>query len=86
MPRGRWHDYGFRAILAPSFADIFFNNCFKNAILPIVLDGATVDRLFGLATAAGPLRLHVDLAAQQVRLPNGEAIGSRWTRSASTAC
>ena len=39
-------DYGFRAIIAPSFADIFFNNCFKNGILPIVLDAAVVDRLF----------------------------------------
>jgi len=68
-------DYGFRAILAPSFADIFFNNCFKNGILPIVLDAATIERLFGLATGPEPLRLHVDLAAQQVRLPDGEAIG-----------
>jgi len=39
-------DYGFRAIIAPSFADIFFNNCFKNGILPIVLDAAEVDQLF----------------------------------------
>jgi 3-isopropylmalate/(R)-2-methylmalate dehydratase small subunit len=68
-------DYGFRAILAPSFADIFFNNCFKNGILPIVLDAATVDRLFGLATGLEPLRLRVDLAAQQIHLPDGLAIG-----------
>ena len=57
-------DFGIRVILAPSFADIFFNNCFKNGILPIVLDAGTVDRLFALATGAEALRIAVDLPAQ----------------------
>ncbi|MEW6038203.1 MAG: 3-isopropylmalate dehydratase small subunit [Pseudomonadota bacterium] len=63
-------DYGFRAIIAPSFADIFYNNCFKNGILPIVLDEAEVDRLFA---EAGPgFGLTVDLEAQTVATPFGE--------------
>ena len=68
-------DYGFRVIIAPSFADIFFNNCFKNGILPVVLDAAQVDALFGLATAAEALQLTVDLDTQQLVLPDGERIG-----------
>ena len=68
-------DYGFRVLIAPSFADIFFNNSFKNGLLPVVLPAATVDRLFGLATGPEALRLGVDLGAQQLRLPDGEAIG-----------
>ena len=57
-------DYGFRVILAPSFADIFFNNCFKNGILPVVLESATIDRLFALATGPDALEISVDLPAQ----------------------
>ena len=53
-------DYGFRAVLAPSFADIFFNNCFKNGVLPIVLDEEQIDDLFARAAAPG-YRLTVDL-------------------------
>ncbi|MCB1875370.1 MAG: 3-isopropylmalate dehydratase small subunit [Chromatiales bacterium] len=67
-------DYGFRCIIAPSFADIFYNNCFKNGILPIVLDAATVDDLFRQAAANEGYRLVVDLPAQQIRTPAGEAI------------
>jgi len=67
-------DYGFRVIVAPSFADIFFNNCFKNGLLPIVLDADTVDRLFAAATDAEPLEIEVDLAAQRLRLPDGEEL------------
>lgn len=66
-------DYGFRVILAPSYADIFFNNCFKNGILPIVLSEAQIQQLFELA-AQGPLQLQVSLEAQQIVLPNGEII------------
>ncbi len=66
-------DFGFRVIIAPSFADIFFNNCFKNGILPIVLDEATVDRLFQEAATEG-YRLTVDLAEQTVTTPGGEVI------------
>lgn len=67
-------DYGFRAIIAPSFADIFFNNCFKNAILPLVLDGQTVDRLFTEVTQQPGYRLAVDLEQQTLTAPDGETI------------
>jgi len=67
-------DYGFRAILAPSFADIFFNNCFKNALLPIVLDAAIIDQLFAEMEADEGYSLVVDLEAQQVRKPDGSSI------------
>ena len=67
-------DYGFRAILAPSFADIFFNNCFKNGLLPIVLDKAVIDALFNEVEATPGYELSIDLAAQEVRKPNGETI------------
>ena len=68
-------DYGFRVIVAPSFADIFFNNCFKNGILPVVLPVADVDRLFGRANGPQPRAIAVDLAAQTLRLPDGQTIG-----------
>ncbi|WP_127477472.1 3-isopropylmalate dehydratase small subunit [Sulfurivermis fontis] len=67
-------DYGFRVIIAPSFADIFFNNCFKNGLLPIKLDGAIVDRLFKETAATEGYRLTVDLAAQTITTPGGEVI------------
>ncbi len=57
-------DFGFRVLLAPSFADIFFNNCFKNGILPLVLDAKVVEDLFARATGETPLQIRVDLAAQ----------------------
>ncbi|WP_295388097.1 3-isopropylmalate dehydratase small subunit [uncultured Thiodictyon sp.] len=57
-------DFGIRVIVAPSYADIFFNNCFKNGILPIVLEAATVDRLFTHAHRSEALHLSVDLPAQ----------------------
>jgi len=57
-------DYGFRVILAPSYADIFFNNCFKNGILPIVLDGARIDGLFSQASGPQALEIEVNLLAQ----------------------
>ena len=64
-------DYGFRAIIAPSYADIFYNNCFKNGLLPIVLDAATVDKLFQEAAASEGYRLTIDLEAQTVAIPGG---------------
>ena len=67
-------DYGIKALIAPSFADIFHGNCFKNAMLPIVLDAATVDSLFQAVDAAPGYRLHIDLPAQSVTMPSGEAI------------
>tara|TARA_R110002072_G_scaffold2011_6_gene16958 strand:+ start:2990 stop:3646 length:657 start_codon:yes stop_codon:yes gene_type:complete len=68
-------DYGFRCIIAPSFADIFYNNCFKNGILPIVLDAAVVDRLFQEMYASEGYELKIDLAEQLVQTPAGECIG-----------
>lgn len=67
-------DYGFRCVIAPSFADIFYNNCFKNGVLPITLDGAVVDRLFGDVAATPDYRLTVDLPAQTVTTPAGETL------------
>ncbi|MBS4099567.1 MAG: 3-isopropylmalate dehydratase small subunit [Sulfuricella sp.] len=67
-------DYGFQVVIAPSFADIFFNNCFKNGILPIVLDAATVDKLFAETQASEGYRLNVDLAAQTITTPGGQSI------------
>lgn len=63
--------YGFRAIIAPSFADIFFNNCFKNGLLPIVLSETQVDHLFNEVKAFPGYRLIIDLANQVVRTQNG---------------
>jgi 3-isopropylmalate/(R)-2-methylmalate dehydratase small subunit len=67
-------DYGFRVILAPSFADIFFNNSFKNGLLPIVLEEETIDSLFQLASQDQALEIEVDLERQQLKLPNNETI------------
>jgi 3-isopropylmalate/(R)-2-methylmalate dehydratase small subunit len=67
-------DYGFRCIIAPSFADIFFNNCFKNGILPIALGVDTVDRLFGAVADAPGYTLNIDLPAQTVTTPHGDVI------------
>ena len=68
-------DYGFRVVIAPSFADIFFNNCFKNGVLPIVLPPETVDALFAATLATDGYSLTVDLPAQRVRLPDGGEAG-----------
>ncbi len=64
-------EYGFRAIIAPSFADIFYNNSFKNGLLPIVLTAAEVNELFAQAEAVEGYQLTVDLAAQTVTRPDG---------------
>ena len=66
--------YGFRAIIAPSYADIFFNNCFKNGLLPIVLPEATVAQLFDECAAFPGYSLTVDLERQVVVKPQGEEI------------
>jgi len=66
------HDYGFRALIAPSYADIFYSNSFKNGLLPIVLDAGTVDRLFHEAAAQPGYKLRIDLPAQTVTTPGGE--------------
>lgn len=67
-------DYGFRCIIAPSFADIFFNNCFKNGVLPIALPAETVSSLFDAMYAQEGYELEIDLDAQVVRTPDGEEI------------
>ena len=67
-------DFGIRAVIAPSFADIFYNNCFKNGILPIVLDAAIVDRLFKECEANEGYVLSVDLDKQTVTTPTDEII------------
>ena len=64
-------EYGFRAVLAPSFADIFLSNCFKNGLLPIVLKKESIDELFELATGETALALTVDLPAERIELPGG---------------
>ncbi|TAM03452.1 MAG: 3-isopropylmalate dehydratase small subunit [Paraburkholderia sp.] len=63
--------YGFRAIIAPSFADIFYNNCFKNGLLPIVLTEQQVDTLFNETTAFTGFQLTIDLDKQVVRTVDG---------------
>jgi 3-isopropylmalate/(R)-2-methylmalate dehydratase small subunit len=65
-------DYGFRAVIAPSYADIFFNNCFKNGVLPVILTESQVDQLFREAQATEGYRLTIDLPAQTVTTPAGE--------------
>ena len=68
-------DYGFRVIIAPSYADIFFGNCYKNGMLPIVASHAVVDKLFKECEANVGYALRVDLASQTVTLPSGETFG-----------
>ena len=66
-------DYGFRSVIAPSFADIFFNNCFKNGLLPIILSEEIVDKLFKEMYATEGYQLTIDLPAQVVKTPSREA-------------
>jgi 3-isopropylmalate/(R)-2-methylmalate dehydratase small subunit len=68
------HDYGFKCILAPSFADIFYNNCFNNGMLPIRLPNETIDGLFQEVSATEGYELSVDLAAQTISKPGGAVI------------
>ncbi|MGH8679633.1 MAG: 3-isopropylmalate dehydratase small subunit, partial [Burkholderiales bacterium] len=65
-------DYGFRALIAPSYADIFFNNCCKNALLPVVLPAQAVDKLFREVVASDGYHLAIDLEQQTVTRPSGE--------------
>jgi 3-isopropylmalate/(R)-2-methylmalate dehydratase small subunit len=64
-------DYGFRVLISPTFADIFYNNCFKNGLLPIRLDEAAVEDLFQRARQYAPYKLSVDLAASTIRDEHG---------------
>ena len=67
-------DYGIRCILAPSFADIFYNNCFNNGMLPIILPGDVIEGLLGEIRAEAGYALSVDLTAQTISRARGEAI------------
>ena len=67
-------DFGIRCVIAPSFADIFYNNCFKNGILPIVLPAETVDDLMRLAGQGANATFTVDLEAQEITTPDGRRI------------
>ena len=67
-------DYGFRVLLAPSFADIFSNNCFKNGLLPIVLDREVINELFRVVEATVGYELEVDLSEQSIKQPDGSQI------------
>ncbi|MAS09142.1 3-isopropylmalate dehydratase small subunit [Salinisphaera sp.] len=64
-------DFGFRCVIAPSFADIFYNNCFKNGVLPVVLEAEEVDALFKAAEVERGLSARVDLVEQRIVLPGG---------------
>jgi 3-isopropylmalate/(R)-2-methylmalate dehydratase small subunit len=65
--------FGFKAIIAPSFADIFYNNCYKNGLLPIALSEMEVDHLFNVTTATPGFKLAVDLERQVVEISGGES-------------
>lgn len=67
-------DFGIRVVIAPSFADIFFNNCFKNGILPVILEQDEIDRLFAHVEGNEGAKLTVDLDAQKVWAKGGEAV------------
>ncbi len=67
-------DFGIRVIIAPSFADIFYSNCFKNGVLPIVQDAAVVEKLFREVEASPGYRLTVDLPAQTITTPGGKTL------------
>jgi len=67
-------DFGFRALIAPSYADIFYNNCFKSGLLPIMLPESQVDRLFHDVAAFPGFRLVIDLGAQTVAYPDGSQV------------
>lgn len=67
-------DYGFRAVIAPSFGDIFFGNCYKNGVLPIVFDTSTIDSLFAAVRSTAGYELTVDLESQCVKTPDGTTV------------
>ena len=67
-------DYGFNAVIAPSYADIFYNNCFKNGVLPVILSEDEVDTLFSELAAADGYQLDIDLASQTVTSDSGQIL------------
>ena len=71
MYKRQLYDYGIRAVIAPSFGDIFFNNSFQNGLLPVVLPAAAVEALIAALEQAPGTRIGIDLEAQQVSGPDG---------------
>jgi len=67
-------DYGFSALIAPSYADIFYNNCFKNGVLPIILSEAVVNQLFAEVTSQEGYELGIDLETQAIQKPEGQSL------------
>ena len=67
-------EYGFRAVIAPSFADIFLSNCFKNGLLPIVLEENIIEELFELCSSERAATLTVDLPGETIELPDGRSL------------
>ena len=65
-------DFGIRTVIAGSYADIFFNNCFKNGVLPVVLPSADIDSLFGCDAEAGPFSMEIDLERQTAATDSGQ--------------
>ena len=74
-------DFGIHAVVAPSFADIFFNNCCKNGLLPITLPAQTIDLLFNEVAATAGYRLAIDLQQQTVTTPGGEILSFEFEDS-----
>jgi 3-isopropylmalate/(R)-2-methylmalate dehydratase small subunit len=79
-------DFGIRGQVASRFADIFYSNCLKNGLLPVVLSGSTIGDLFAGALGIEGYRLVVDLAAQSVTTPGARCSASRSSPCASAAC
>jgi 3-isopropylmalate/(R)-2-methylmalate dehydratase small subunit len=73
-------DYGFKVLIAPSYADIFYSNCFKNGVLPITLDESSVSDLFDEVERQEGYSLQVDLEKQTIRKPNGTELGFKIDR------
>jgi len=67
-------DYGFKALIAPSYADIFYNNCLKNGVLPVRLNDQEIDRLFEEIATRNGYALHINLTNQAVTKPDGQAL------------
>ena len=78
-------EYGFRAVIAPSFADIFHSNCYKNGLLPIVLEEKIIEELFALCSGESAATISIDLPAETIQLSDGRIIefGVDATRKAS---
>ncbi len=70
-------EYGFRAVIAPSFADIFHSNCYKNGLLPIVLEKKIVDELFSICSGEEAASISINLLDEEIELPDGRKIGFR---------